>query len=354
MPNRLYFAYGSNQLSMQLIARGARPRSARTALLRDHRFTFDKRSAQGGSRANVVPDRGRVVVGTAFELDALDVPHLQRFEPGYVAREVAVEWLDGDGGAAAFTFVAEHRVPTAGCPPAAYVDKITSGLREQGAPEAWCAHVFREAALAAPAYRLLVPRDAAAASERVRSAEALLVRLRNGWVRAPELLVQFCRSAVAAQRDSSSGLVDGSWSLLPDAKVDRDVRFALAVLPSAIVTSILARVSSEHPSVASEVAGFDTALRRGLDFVAATGLAGHGMDSTSGTLDLVHALADGDVPAILANEPDLSPRLARVLRETRSSLADLAPNAPSRATWGTPGRHEIEDALARLRGAENA
>jgi hypothetical protein len=88
--------------------------------------------------------------------------------------------------------------------------------------------------------------------------------------------------------------------------------------------------------------------------VAATGLVGHGLDRTYGTLRALHCLADGGIPELLAAEPDISPRLGVVLREVRTELMDLATRAGRRGAWGVPARFEIEDALARLRGFVDA
>jgi hypothetical protein len=117
---------------------------------------------------------------------------------------------------------------------------------------------------------------------------------------------------------------------------------------------MLALVRARHPDVASQVTGFDEALRRGLDFAAATGLVGHGWGATFGTIEALHVLADGGIPELLVAEPELSPRLFDVLRAHRSALANLAPRAPRRGCWGVPDRVAIEDAVARLRGMQDA
>jgi hypothetical protein len=358
------FSYGSNQSGAQLADRGATPSAVGLALLRDHRFAFDQRSRQGGSRANVVPARGRVVLGTCLALDGAGLDGLRRRrERGYVEREVEVEWLERPGERLrALAFVAAERAPDAGPPPEEYLTVILTGLAERSAPGFWRELVARSAALAPPAQRYAPLRrhDLDEAVGGALSLESALVRLACGWLPASDgddgedRLARLCASAVEGQRDGTSGFVAGSWSLLPDANAPKDARFEFGVRPSWVVASILALVRARFPRVASRVPGLDAALRRGLEFAAATELSGRGLDRTYGALRAIHDLADGGVPELLATEPDLCPALGRVLRQVRSGLADLARSAGPRGDWGVPARFEIEDALARLSGALDA
>jgi hypothetical protein len=158
-----------------------------------------------------------------------------------------------------------------------------------------------------------------------------------------------CRSAVERQRDASTGFADGSWAVLPDADVDRDVRFEFGTLPTLSVLATLALVRRRLPAIAARLPGLDAALRRGLAYAAGDGLHGHGFDATYDALRAIRVLADGGVPELLVEEPGLSPELARELREAHAGLTALAPKAGPRGAWGTPARFEVEDAAARLR-----
>jgi cation transport regulator ChaC len=133
-----YFAYGSNLLSEQMIARTGpirngdeRPRIAR---LPNYRLVFNMRGEDGQIYANIVtPGDGGLGVIYRCGPEALD--KLDGFEQGYERQDVTV--IDDRGvELRAVVYIARpERVTAEGRPSAAYLQKIVTGACQHGLPE---------------------------------------------------------------------------------------------------------------------------------------------------------------------------------------------------------------------------
>ncbi|MEM7052074.1 MAG: gamma-glutamylcyclotransferase family protein [Acidobacteriota bacterium] len=136
----LYFAYGSNMLSLRLQRRVASARPLGRAFLSGYRLRFDKRSwsdASGKARPQATgrgPDR---LWGVVFEMAASDFPALDHAEglgKGYRRAEVQVE---DTSGAVSRTFLYEaqrsHLEPALS-PFVWYRDLVLAGALEHALP----------------------------------------------------------------------------------------------------------------------------------------------------------------------------------------------------------------------------
>jgi gamma-glutamylcyclotransferase (GGCT)/AIG2-like uncharacterized protein YtfP len=133
-----YFAYGSNLLSEQMIARTGpirngdeRPRIAR---LPNYRLAFNMLGEDGQIYANIVTP-GDGVLGVIYRCGPETLDKLDGFEQGYERQDVTV--ID-DGGVKmrAVAYIARPENVTAeGWPNAAYLQRIVIGAREHGLPE---------------------------------------------------------------------------------------------------------------------------------------------------------------------------------------------------------------------------
>lgn len=351
------FSYGSNlsRAERERVGLPSGPQSP--ALLRGFRFEFSKesRSKEGGSRANIVPETGRVAIGGILEVSDADLDELRRKEGGYEERKIEVELVDGGHRLQARTFVASAaRYRPNLLPPEDYVTKVLDGIRELGAVGGAAELASRQAALpppptAMPAHGLEPERH----WRDLLTLDSFLVRLRKGAVPGEgydgPALRRFLESAVKGQRESLDRYPDGSFALIGHDGFEGDIRFDLILRATAVVVAILSLAQTRQAQIAASVPGIRDAVRRGLDFLAQTSLAGAGYDATAGAVILVHTLADGELPERLAREPDLSPSLLRRLRALRHDFAGMLPTAPPRPAWGTLARWEVEEALGRLR-----
>jgi len=133
-----YFAYGSNLMVDRMRERGAEFVSARPAVLRDHRLTFDKPARDGSARANVTRALGGRVWGVLYEVSRDGLEALRLFESGYDLVEVLVECTRVDGGvevlpARTFMVLSDRRTDA---PPArSYLSTILEGIRQHDLPE---------------------------------------------------------------------------------------------------------------------------------------------------------------------------------------------------------------------------
>lgn len=133
-----YFAYGSNLMADRMRERGAEFVSARPAILRDHRLTFDKAARDGSGRANVVRALGGRVHGVLYEVPRRGMEALRLFEAGYDLVAVLVECTRVDGGVevlSARTFMASAGRRADQPPTHGYVATILEGMRQHALPE---------------------------------------------------------------------------------------------------------------------------------------------------------------------------------------------------------------------------
>jgi gamma-glutamylcyclotransferase (GGCT)/AIG2-like uncharacterized protein YtfP len=144
-----YFAYGSNLLSDQMVARteplrigDERPRIAR---LPNYRLAFNMLGDDGQVYANIVQPGGGVL-GVVYHCDREALEKLDGYEDGYERQEVVV--IDDNGvELGAFVYIARPEWLTAEVPPsAAYLQKIVTGARAHGLPEKYI-HAIETTAL---------------------------------------------------------------------------------------------------------------------------------------------------------------------------------------------------------------
>jgi gamma-glutamylcyclotransferase len=133
-----YFAYGSNLLSEQMVARTGPIRTGdeqpRIARLPNYRFAFNMRGDDGQIYANIVTPGGGVI-GVAYRCGPEALEKLDRCERGYERQELAV--IDDRGvELRAVAYIAwPERVTAEGRPSAAYLQKIVTGACQHGLPE---------------------------------------------------------------------------------------------------------------------------------------------------------------------------------------------------------------------------
>ena len=105
----LYFAYGSNLKRERLLERVTGALPAGIAWLADFAVVFDKRGADGTSKANLAPRFGARTWGALYTLSEEDFDRLDRFERGY-ARLFAEHVQQADRGCD-FDFLSAVRSP---------------------------------------------------------------------------------------------------------------------------------------------------------------------------------------------------------------------------------------------------
>jgi len=132
-----YFAYGSNMSSRRLKGRNRAPsaQAKGRARLRDWALVFNKRGSDGSAKANIQPERGKVVWGVLFDLPCSELKNLDRVEglgKGYEHRWVEVE-RDGSEPVTALTYVGTDLAD--GLRPCDwYKDYVVEGAQEHGLP----------------------------------------------------------------------------------------------------------------------------------------------------------------------------------------------------------------------------
>ncbi len=132
-----YFAYGSNLLLSQMVARTGPVRagdeSPRIAHLPHYRLAFNMRGGDGQVYANIVQP-GDGVIGVLYRCGPEAMEKLDGYERGYDRQEVVVT---DDAGVAieAIAYIAKPtRLTTEARPSEAYLEKIVTGAHEQGLP----------------------------------------------------------------------------------------------------------------------------------------------------------------------------------------------------------------------------
>jgi len=132
-----YFAYGSNLATDQINVRIKYVHNQYKAKLSDYAFTYNKKSTDGTSKANLEKIDGAVTWGVCYEIDRYQFDYLKKkYEQGYDVIEV---WVDSDnmGKIIAKTFVSKSL--TEANPSSKYVDTIVVGARENQLPDDYIA-----------------------------------------------------------------------------------------------------------------------------------------------------------------------------------------------------------------------
>ena len=131
----LYFAYGSNLSTRRLAERIPDPRPIAVAGLDAHLLVFNKPSADGSGKANLVPKTGSVAWGVVWSIPAAAWATLDGFEPGY--RRTPCRVRDGAGQ---WHYAQVYLWESSGAeqlPYASYVGHLLEGAREHGLPDAF-------------------------------------------------------------------------------------------------------------------------------------------------------------------------------------------------------------------------
>lgn len=129
-----YFAYGSNMDHNRLAARIGAVRAVGRASLPGYDLVFNKLSADGSGKANIVPARSRHVEGVVFELSDSQFDVLDRYERGY--RRAMVSLVRGGLPETGITYLAEaHRVADGLRPTCEYLGVIRTGAALFGLTE---------------------------------------------------------------------------------------------------------------------------------------------------------------------------------------------------------------------------
>jgi cation transport regulator ChaC len=142
----IYFAYGSNLSTAQMIDRVSSSRVVGPAELGGYEFAFNKKSedpstGRVSAKANVREAARSVVWGVCYELTQQQFDRLVEKEGGYDVIQLLPTDLRSGRAIAARTFVAKPSRLTTARPTAEYVETIVGGLLEHGAPEAYVSKV---------------------------------------------------------------------------------------------------------------------------------------------------------------------------------------------------------------------
>jgi len=131
----LYFAYGSNLSTRRLAERIPNPRPVAVAQLDAHRLVFNKPSADGSGKANLIPEPGSVAWGVVWSIPLAAWPTLDGFEPGY--RRAPCRVRDGAGQWHSAQVYLWESADAEQLPYAGYVAHLLEGAREHGLPDAF-------------------------------------------------------------------------------------------------------------------------------------------------------------------------------------------------------------------------
>jgi len=128
----LYFAYGSNLSSRRLAERIPSAEPQGPARLPGYRLVFNKRSADGSGKANLVPSPSEETWGALWSISRGAWPALDGFEPGYVRTPCSV--LDASGQARAASVYLWPGEGPEEAPYDWYLDYLIEGARENALP----------------------------------------------------------------------------------------------------------------------------------------------------------------------------------------------------------------------------
>lgn len=132
LERRQYFAYGSNMHIEQLVERVGLVYEKYSGFVKNYSFSYNKKSKDGSSKANLTRSDGKVTHGVCFEIDADGFQRLKEYEKGYNELEIPFYSTTGDL-VIARTFISNS---ISEAPPIEeYVNTITQGARENNLPE---------------------------------------------------------------------------------------------------------------------------------------------------------------------------------------------------------------------------
>ena len=148
-----YFAYGSNLLVDQMIARTGMPERAerppRIARLADYRLVFQHLAPGEPAFANIVSP-GEGLLGVVYSCTPAVLEKLDSYEHGYARLPVRVTDQLGEVLAASAYIVQPAAAPAFGSPNAAYLQKIVHGAWQHGLPPEYIESIVAIATVANP------------------------------------------------------------------------------------------------------------------------------------------------------------------------------------------------------------
>lgn len=106
-PVTRYFAYGSNMLTARMMERVPSACVLKRAFLRDYKMVFNKKSADGSAKANLIRADGAVTWGVLYTISPDHLQTLDRYEKGYNRKMVTVETENGRSYDA-WTYISEN------------------------------------------------------------------------------------------------------------------------------------------------------------------------------------------------------------------------------------------------------
>ncbi|HET9869244.1 MAG TPA: gamma-glutamylcyclotransferase family protein [bacterium] len=135
----LYFAYGTSLHRAQMERRMMGNKPVTRAFLRGWRLAFMGHSTERkGAVVNLLPDPGRFVPGTLYELNEVMIEYLDRCEAcekgTYAKFPVTVE-KDGGEEVEAMCYRLAQEAPSFGKPNLGYQMQVKQGYKEWGLPE---------------------------------------------------------------------------------------------------------------------------------------------------------------------------------------------------------------------------
>lgn len=132
LDRRQYFAYGSNMHVEQLINRVGFIYDKSSGFVNNYSFSYNKKSKDGSSKANLIRSDGNVTHGVCFEIDSEGFQKLQKIEKGY--NEIEIPFYSKAGTLVIVkTFMSNSNWDAP--PTEEYVNTIIQGARENHLPE---------------------------------------------------------------------------------------------------------------------------------------------------------------------------------------------------------------------------
>ncbi len=129
----LYFAYGSNMLSSQIMKRVPSVKVIGIAALHDWCVNFSKKSIDGSGKANLLQKTGFITWGVLYEIEKDGISELDEIEKGY--RRITIRVIKNNSETTeAQTYISDNLIDK----PVAldfYKQKVISGAIEHKLPE---------------------------------------------------------------------------------------------------------------------------------------------------------------------------------------------------------------------------
>jgi gamma-glutamylcyclotransferase len=140
-----YFAYGSNLDIDQKERRTGKIRETRRVRLEGYRIVFNKLGIDGTGKANIMPDKNKVVWGIVYLCSPAALKQMDDYEGvhggDYYRKDVLVQ-CDSGKVIEAITYLAgEVCIQSDIAPSSDYLQRILSGARNHGLPEEYILEV---------------------------------------------------------------------------------------------------------------------------------------------------------------------------------------------------------------------